>query len=43
MRSKLSMLLAGVLTFALPGAAFAAKDLVVGVPSQPHRVSIRRI
>ena len=33
MRSKLSMLFAGVLLFALPGAAFAAKDLVVGVPA----------
>ena len=33
MRSKLSMLFAGVLMFALPGAAFAAKDLVVGVPA----------
>ena len=33
MRSKLSMLFAGILMFALPGAAFAAKDLVVGVPA----------
>src|SRR5277367_3560643 len=33
MRSKLSMLFAVVLMFAVPGAAFAGRDLVVGVPA----------
>src|ERR1700722_8835427 len=33
MRSKLSMMVAGMLMFASPGAAYAAKDLVVGVPA----------